>query len=314
MKHVAIVGASGHIGSSLAAAIAGRAGMRVDLYSRRPEATRARALHWRERRLIAADLVHRPIEALEFKGCDVVVNALGLGSPARIAAAGRSVLALTLDWEERMRAALGRCPDALYVYLSSGAVYGPLVEGAATAASTASLAINSLEPADAYGRAKFMAETMHRGWSHGRVLDVRVFGYVSGEIGLDEAFFAAQMFKALVAGAVFHTGAHDMVRDYVGPEELLALIEAAAATAELNEAVDIYSMRPVGKFELMAALQLLGLRYEVSTAPSPPPARLKYFTTFDRAASLGYVPARTSTEVVVDAARQVLAFAREAAA
>ena len=314
MRHIAIIGASGHIGSSLARAIAARAGVRVDLYSRRPETTRTRAQEWRWHEPIAAELVHRSTANLDLRGCDVVVNALGLGSPTRIAAAGNAILGLTLDWEERMRAALEACPEALYVYLSSGAVYGPLVEGAATADAAVTFAVNSIAPADAYARAKFMAETMHRGWSHARVLDVRVFGYVSGDIGLDEPFFAAQMFKALASGAAFHTGGHDMVRDYVGPQEMLALIECAAAHGALNEVVDIYSTRPVGKFELMAALQPLGLRFEVSTTASAPPARLKYFTTFDRAADFGYVPARTSEQVVVDAARQVLAHAREAAA
>jgi nucleoside-diphosphate-sugar epimerase len=310
VRRFAIIGATGHIGASLASLLASRDCVSLALYARRPDRVRALAAKWVPRAVVTVHALENEA-TIDLADCDVVINALGLADPAAVAAVGDAIIGLTLDWEERLRSALRACPEALYVYLSSGAVYGPLVDGPARADARVSFAANGMAPSEAYGRAKFMAETMHRGWSHRRILDIRVFGFVSAAITTSDGFFLSELFLALAQGTPFSTGSHDLVRDYVGPQEILALIDCAAASGTLNEAVDIYSASPVRKFEIIEALRDLGLVCNIASVDGPPTTRRQYFTTMNRASQLGYLPHRTAREIVVDAAHEFLSRQRE---
>jgi nucleoside-diphosphate-sugar epimerase len=309
LRKIAILGASGHIGASLAAELYGRTGLTVDLYSRRPSHTRNIAAAHEVR----ATLAHRPLSELDLTGCDVVVNAIGLSAPDKLQAVGAGILKLTIDWEERIKAALSTAHEAhesLYVFLSSGAVYGRLTAGGAHDRSVTSFAVNHVDMATAYSRAKFTAETLHRTWRHRRLLDVRVFGYSSTLIDLQQKMFLPELYYALLNDSTFSTSGHDMVRDYVGPRELLSLIEGAHERSNVNAAVDIFSLAPANKFAIIDAMKPLGLKVEVSGEVAIEPTRVNYFTSFKRAEEFGYRPSRSAIEVVVDVAQRLLAAKR----
>jgi nucleoside-diphosphate-sugar epimerase len=302
VRKVAIMGASGHIGSSLAAALGQRPGTDLDLYARRPETLVALI----DTGSCKATTAVRHLDALDLSGVDILVNALGLGDPLKVAASGVDILPMTLAWEERVRDALARAPQCLYVYLSSGAVYGRLIEGEATASSLIRFPANTIGADNAYGRAKLLAETLHRCWTHPRLIDVRVFGYVSPRIDPKAGYLVSAALKAILSGSVLETSPEDIVRDYVGPQELADLIEAASGYERINDAVDIYSAAPVGKLDLLTALEPLGLRWQLGKGPAAPANRLKYFTSFDRAARYGYAPKRNAETVVLAELRRAL--------
>jgi nucleoside-diphosphate-sugar epimerase len=306
---IAILGATGHVGRSLTAEYLNRE-IELDLYARQPSQISPQivggTLPCRAR------VQCKPLAELDFKGCSIVINALGLGAPEKVAAAGTDILRTTLEWEERIKAMLTAAPECLYVFISSGAVYGPLTSGAANETSTTSFLVNDVDAQTAYARAKFTAETWHRTWAHKRVLDVRLFGYVSTSIDLSAKYFFSEMAAALINRQTFHTGGHDMVRDYVSSQELADLVDGASQHADINTAVDIFSARPAGKFELIDALRPMGLDVvikplgETRGDATVIPTRLNYCTDYDAARRFGYEPRRTSVEIVTTVARELL--------
>ncbi len=300
---IAILGATGHIGSSLAVELRKRADVTLALFSRRPNA------------LLQAmvddpmdTVTWRAISDLDLSGCDVVINAIGVGAPDKVAAAGTDILRLTFEWEERIKAALLDAPECLYVFLSSGAIYGQLDESSASFGSVAAFSVNRIEEQTAYARAKFVAEAWHRTWHHNRILDVRVFGYVSRLIDLEASFFLSQIYKALREDTVFLTQPHDIIRDYVGPEEMISLIDNVVDRAQLNDAVDLYSLEPTSKFAIIDAMRKLGLRTEIVGGANcaNPATRLNYCSSFARAKDYGYQPQRSSLDVVKATATAIL--------
>jgi nucleoside-diphosphate-sugar epimerase len=301
---IAILGASGHIGASLADELSKRSGSDLVLFSRRPNAS-SRTITG-----LAADTIvsRRAITDLDFSGCDIVINAIGLGAPDKIAAAGTDILRLTFEWEEKIKAALLEAPECLYVFISSGAVYGRLGQKSASSDSVAAFSVNETEVGSEYAKAKFVAEALHRSWRHNRILDVRVFGYASQFIDLRSTFFLSQIYHALLEEKVFFTGPQDMVRDYVGANELVSLAESVAHRTQVNDAVDLFSLAPANKFLIIDAMRQFGLKCEVvdDAEAAIAPARVHYFTSFMRAREYGYRPQRSSLEIVVATAEALL--------
>lgn len=301
---VAILGSTGHVGRSLAAELLRHPDIRLVLYSRRGDLPGAG-----EAAIDRARVELRSTTALDFGGCDIVVNAIGVGTPDKIAAAGASVMQLTLEWEERIKAALAAAPDCLYVFASSGAIYGTLRDGPASLNSVREFSVNAERPANAYGKAKFVAEALHRSWTHKRILDVRIFGYVSECIDLQSTYLLSQIFASLLQNRCFVTNLDDVVRDYVGPKELSHLILGAAKAHRINDAVDLFSLAPVRKFEILDELKKFGLRcsfVEGENGSAANVGRLNYYSTYSRACDYGYAPQRTALDVVLDSAQKIL--------
>jgi nucleoside-diphosphate-sugar epimerase len=298
---IAILGASGHIGASLADKLSRRSGFDLVLFSRRPSASLTGLA-------LGTTVSQRAIADLNFSGCDIVINAIGLGAPEKIVAAGADILRLTFEWEEKIKAALLEAPECLYVFISSGAVYGRLDQKSASSDSVAEFSINGTEVGSEYAKAKLVAEVLHRSWRHNRILDVRIFGYASQFIDLRSTFFLSQIYHALLEEKVFFTGQQDMVRDYVGANEVVSLVESVAHRPQVNDAVDLFSLAPANKFAIMDAMRQFGLKCEVveDAELAIAPARIHYFTSFLRASEYGYRPQRSSLEIVVATAEALL--------
>ncbi|MDX1429059.1 MAG: hypothetical protein R3282_02175, partial [Rhodothermales bacterium] len=196
-----------------------------------------------------------------------------------------------------------RNPQVIYVYLSTGAVYGSTYAEAATKDSRFSVAVNGLSAQDYYPLAKLTAEAKHRTLAELLIADIRIFGYFSRHMKLDGGFFLSELAGCVLSGEVFRTDSRDFVRDYISSDELTSLVLALIEGRGGNGAYDIYSAAPVTKFELLHQLeQNFDLRFELETsdyetmAPLRKPARISEHRA---AESIGYVPRRTSSEIVL---------------
>lgn len=287
---IAVLGATGYVGSSLARALASTTSEPLVLFARRPDALRDDA--WPENVSI------RAIAEFQARDFDLIINAIGAGAPTRVAALGSEILTITQSWDEQVLTTMSA--KTQYVFLSSGAIYGGGFSEPVDEDSELSIAVNRLGSIPAYTLAKLQAEARHRYMPQHAILDVRIFGYADIAISLESRFFLADLVRCIVRNETFVTSPEQMIRDYAGAPELAALIKCWRLAGTPNLAVDLYTEKPVSKHELLA---LVGTRFGIqvqfaTTVDSPTGAKAVFASNFRKAASLGYSPWRSSLEVV----------------
>ncbi|MDH4981861.1 NAD-dependent epimerase/dehydratase family protein [Hyphomicrobium sp. D-2] len=290
MRRVAILGATGHIGKALADFYIGQQNVALSLYSRRPEVTRA---------LFAAKHVqHHTLDELGAHDVDVIINAIGIGDPAVASNAGPEFYRLTLAIEDLVDVVAQANPGCLTVYMSSGAIYGPLESGPASETTLATVPLNLLRPSDWYGASKLAAELRHRAQPERRILDIRIFGFVSEFLDLGTRYLVCDIVNSIRTGQVMRTNNQNVVRDYISTLELATLIELASERPVVNVAVDTYSLAPVSKFDLLESLRALGLRWSVESQDIASTGRTHYWSRYHAAEQIGYVPERKAIDIV----------------
>src|SRR5580700_8245697 len=163
---IAILGATGTLGLSLAHEFAADPRGLV-LFARHP----ARLAN----EPFASPVGVCPIGEFEAAEFDLVINAIGAGDPARVAAIGAEILEITDRWD-------GRVLDTMdartrYVFLSSGAVYESDYSELVGGDSRLSIPVNDRAVVPPYIMAKILAETRHRRLFTRSILDLRIFAY-----------------------------------------------------------------------------------------------------------------------------------------
>lgn len=291
---IAILGATGHIAKGLISEFASKGGYELSLYARRPEAvTRFLA----EQGLFGADIIVGDFGSFGSAHCDVIVNAIGAGDPKAVRSLGADILSVTEQFDDMAMDYLRAHPATRYIFLSSGAVYGDPDAGSKD------------QPGDAYGLAKCRAEKKHRAFADLCIFDIRVFGYFSRFIDLTGEFFMAELARAFTERRVFETNGGDMVRDYAVPFDLANLIHICIQTERRNIALDMYSRKPVGKFEMLSVVaKQLGLHHIVlgeGATEGPVERRNQYFSEERMAAELGYEPAFGSLDGVLSELKKI---------
>lgn len=293
---VAILGATGHVGKVLAAGLARTHAL--TLYARRPDAVAGFALG------AGLEVAIGSLDTLGQRDHDVLINCIGVGDPNAVAANPDEVYRVTAFADDLALGYLAQRPDCRLVNLSSGAAYCAAFDVPADDDTPADLRVGRLRDDQHYGLAKLASEGRHRANPQHAIIDLRLFSLFSRHISSDAAYFMNGVMRSLRAGARFVTGPTDHVRDYVAPSDLTALVSACVAHTPANASFDVFSRAPIGKFELLDALsERFGLHYEVDRsldANAATGAKPAYYSTSRAAASLGYIPAYSSLETVVE--------------
>ncbi|MBP0598375.1 NAD(P)-dependent oxidoreductase [Herbaspirillum sp. LeCh32-8] len=309
---IALLGASSQIARDLAPLFAREADVELTRFVRDLEADAA----WR--RIAGADNVPAALPLADFDTAgsfDAVINFIGAGDPARAAALGKSILDITRQYDELVMSYLQRHPACRYLFLSSGAAYGADFEQPADVSTPASFPINDLGAQHWYGLAKFHAECRHRASPELAIADIRVFSYISRNLDIDSRFLVTDIARALASDQTLSTSRQDIMRDYICPEDLFALMRSVLAAAPANVALDCYSRAPVGKMQLLEHLAAqLGLRHALIDAPAGVNAtglKPNYFSNHRKAAQFGYSPRFDSLTAVTDAIGHILSQSRK---
>jgi nucleoside-diphosphate-sugar epimerase len=226
---------------------------------------------------------------------DVVVNCVGFGTPQKIAAAGSLIFGLTQEFDDLVLAYLDLHPGCRYVNFSSGAVYGTDFPQPVQGIDFENrLKPASLRPEHFYGLAKLHSEARHRARPDLWIVDLRVFSYFSKYIDLQGGFLMSSIVRTLKANTPFMTGNQVLVRDFVVPSDLAALVSLCLAQEHLNAGFDVYSAGAVSKSELLDWLQVTyGLKVEFidgNFGSSPTGSKENYYSVAHEAAALGYRP------------------------
>ena len=266
----------------------------LHLYARAPE----RVWTFAEQRQVQAAVY--PMEEFGQRRYDLIVNCIGIASPRALQENPAAIFPVTACFDDLILAVLEQQPEALYLNLSSGAVYGTDFRTPADEESGACFAINNLQPEAYYGVAKLHAEARHRSLQHLQIVDLRIFGYFSRYIDLQERFLLSELIACVQCGQPFVTTPDPLWRDFLHPRDLVALIEACVANRPLNGAYDAYSAGVVSKAELIEFfVRTYGLQHVVDHSWQPVTAtgmKERYYSTGRRAAQLGYQPVYSSLE------------------
>lgn len=294
-ESVAVLGATGHVGRVVMAGLAGT--FPLTAYGRRPEAAREFA----SRVLPGAGVSIAALADLAGSEHDVLINCIGIASPADVVATPARAYEVAAFADELVSSYLAHHEETRVVSFSSGAAYCSRFVAPADDANMVELSPDALSREQHYGLAKLASEGRHRAMTGASIIDLRLFGLFSRYADVEAAYLMTDAVRALAAGAELVVTADDVVRDYVSPADLCALLGACIDSAPRNDVFDVYSALPVGKFELLDALARdFGLRYRVESGAGVAATGTKphYYSLSRRASALGYSPSATSLAAV----------------
>ena len=242
---------------------------------------------------------------------DVIINCVGVETRNKHNCDFTRYFTVTEEFDGlAMRYLQNRNPDALYISFSSGAVYGKGFPEPAQESSTNHLQVNRVVPEDYYGIVRINAEAKHRAHHDLKIVDLRIFSYFSRYINLTDGYFITDVMKAILDNKVLVTDSTNIVRDYLHPEDLFAMILKCVQAGKINQAIDVSSSRPVEKQEILDYFTSeYGLKYEsrhFSTNASATGAKSNYYSTCNRASQIGYIPQFSSMDTLKHEAVYIL--------
>ena len=241
---------------------------------------------------------------------DLIINCIGVGDPQKLVNMGSSILEVTKIYDDLAIDFLEKNSNTKYIFFSSGAVYGNIFSSPANEHSSAMIDLNFQSSSDYYALAKLYSEARHRSLSHLDIVDFRIFNYISAELNIRDGFFISQVINALIDNTQFITNSTNIMRDFVGPEDLYSLIEIICQQKEINSSFDIYSKEPIDKFSILDFLQSsYGLSYKVKSQNDfeiNKDFKENYYSTYHKAHTIGYSPLYTSIENIDQSIREII--------
>lgn len=304
-RSVGLLGASGHVGRAITAGL----GVDCELtrYVRAPDSVGT---------FTRSDSVDGPVLSISALGTvqhHTLVNCIGVGDPARVAADPSGAYKVTARSDEIVLGYLSENPSCRLINCSSGAAYCSEFDSPASDTTSAEIAVNSIHPSQHYGLAKMASEGLHRALPDLAIIDLRLFSFFSRHIDLSTGYLMCDVVRSIQEGTTLKVGPLDQVRDYVAPRDLCSLISACMDSKRMNAALDVYSAAPVSKFELLEEFRdRFALAYIVDDSRSkaaPTGSKPAYFSVSREAGKIGYSPARSSLETLIEEADAILGIA-----
>ncbi|WP_340024868.1 NAD(P)-dependent oxidoreductase [Paenibacillus sp. FSL K6-1096] len=296
---IAILGATGHIAKNLIVGLAAAQEYELYLFSRSRDRM---ALFLAENQLQEHIWLCEYNEFAHAADYDVMINGVGIGDPHDLMEYPFQVFQVTERYDNLILDYFHKNPAAVYINLSSGAVYGSEFDQPATDGKWLKLDPNHLSTQEFYGITKLNMEAKHRSLSQHRIVDLRIFGFFSAFIDLDSRYLLTDIIHHLKKGEILRTSADNIIRDYVHPWDFVQLIKLCMQEDVGNKAYDVYSLKPATKFEILDYFaDYHGLKYEIqdnSSYNSITGSKNNYYSLNDRASLIGYQPHYTSLQSI----------------
>lgn len=233
---------------------------------------------------------------------DAIINCIGTGDPAKLINEGADIFFLNEAFDNMVLNYLGDHTEALYIYFSSGAVYGTDFDKPADENNRLRLKINDYEQSNNYGMVKLYSECKHRSLKNFNIVDIRVFGYYSRFIDLETKFLLSEMVSCIIRGKIFTTSGTDIIRDYAHPLDIKQIIDKCLNIGKINKSFDIFSLKPAAKSEIIDLfVHEYGLEYKVdnNTAFSNATGlKANYYSISKQAVGIGYAPGYSSMDCI----------------
>lgn len=299
---IAILGATSEIAKDLILSFNNK--HQLVLYSRRPAAVTRWFLQ-----INLDNCVNRDIsEFSDNVRFDAIINFIGAGNPHIIQRLGKRIFSITESYDQMVLNYLQEHPSCLYIFMSSGAVFGDNFSTPVNSETRSVFPINSIEPQHYYGLAKAQAEYRHR-MSDYNIIDLRIFNYFSSTMDIHNSFMICDMMRSILENTQFLIDNTPITRDYVGPKDFHHMIEVLLNQEKINTAIDMYSRLPISKdllIEYMKERYGLKVWQRNQLTQSATGVKDNYYSTNLEAYSLGYSPTYTSIQTIFEEADKLL--------
>jgi nucleoside-diphosphate-sugar epimerase len=243
---------------------------------------------------------------------DAIINCVGIGDPGILRESPSLILSITEEFDNLVLNYLKKNNSTIYINLSSGAVFGsdfhePVKEGTLTI-----LDMNNILPSQFYSLAKINSEVKHRSLSNLSIIDLRVFGYFSRFIELQKRYLLNEILSCLKTREIFHTNSSNIIRDYIHFNDLVDLIKICLINKKLNDAFDVYSKKPIAKFDILEFYKTnYGLDYCIEKnggLASITGNKDLYYSNNIKAQMLGYYPQLTSLDCITKETQALMGY------
>ena len=302
-KHnIAILGANSHISKGLICGFLRRDDVVLHLYTTSKMKLNPFLLGVNSNEMEKC-VIHDGYGSFPFHVFDVIINCIGVGTAKKLKGNYANWFVITERYDNMVLEYLSqKNQEALYVSFSSGAVYGSQWHAPAEKTTENCIRVNDVKKEDYYGIARLNAEAKHRAFSNLNIVDLRVFSYFSRFIDLSEEYLMAEIINCAITQQKLITNDSNILRDYVGPDNLYALITKCMDRKHLNCALDAISSDPVKKFELLEFFKSeYDLSYEIvndARNDSATGTKLNYCSNYHNAQHIGYIPEYSSIETI----------------
>ncbi len=242
---------------------------------------------------------------------DVIINCIGVGTQRNLRGDYTKYFTTTEQFDNlAINYLREKNPDAIYISLSSGLVYGRGHSKPVDEATATHFQINRMVPEDYYMIARINAETKHRAFQKLNIVDLRLFSYFSRFIDLCDGYFITDVINSILNRTELVTESSNIIRDFVHPSDLFALIQSIIDTQSINDAFDVYSAGRVTKNEILSHFSNhFGLKYALApnvADKSPTGFKHTYASEYRKVTTLGYQPKYTSIDTIVLESRFIL--------
>ncbi len=296
-KKIAVVGATGHIAKGLLFGWKENPSLELHAYARSTD----RLTAFLQANGLFPGVAVYPMQDFGRLDVDAVINGVGIGNPTRLTEHPEEIFTLTEEYDNLILNYLAAHPTVHYIHFSSGAVYGPEFASPATETSTHALPVNRFSTTHFYSLAKIHSEAKHRARPDLNIVDLRIFGYFSRFTDTEQKYFLNDIIHAIRTQSPLHTNPDTFMRDFVHFRDLTACLELCLAQPSINAALDMYSLKPIGKFEVLDFFRdQYGLVYQVgeTSCHASPTGSKPYYYSLNRSAEtlLGYHPTHSSLD------------------
>ena len=241
---------------------------------------------------------------------DLFINCIGAGDPAKAVNMSSTIVSVTQYYDEQVLEYLALNSSTKYIFLSSGAAYGNIFSSPPKKYLPINLDMKSTKPSDMYAISKIKAELAHRAMPQYSITDIRIFSYFDSETSIGSRFFLTDALRSIQEKKIFMTSNQNIVRDYIGSNDLYQLILRLISKDKLNAVVDAYSLAPIEKFSILEILKKnFNLKYQFTeddVGLNATGNKDHYFSKNYCAKYYGYQPSLSSAEIIFNVAKTLL--------
>lgn len=306
---IAIIGATSHIAKGLINNFISRGGICLFLFARKSEPVYAflKEIVSKESKDL---VVCEGYQSFSERCYDVIINCIGLGTVSEEPHIYTSFFMVTEHFDNLIISYVTKSPRTIYINFSSGAVYGRDFLEPAEENTLNKIYVNAITRDDCFTIAKLNSEAKHRAFDNLNIIDIRVFSYFSRFIDITGKYFIAELFYSLFHNKVFHTSEVNLVRDYIHPDDLFALITKCLTFKQINTAVDAYSLEPAEKKEILDFFtSQYDLKYKIEKTMkyhNVTGHKSIYYSLYRKAEEMDYRPQFSSMDTLRQEAKYLL--------